>query len=181
MVRAQRRLRWLAAGLSAAALSGACAGAPARRGPSPFPGAAPPPAHAAVVALPSPPPRAESVIQTALSALGRPYRLGGETPASGFDCSGLVRFALGQHRIEIPRTVAEQFSIGRAVGLDRVQSGDLVFFSTIGPGATHVGIVVAASGSRTFVHAPGAGAVVRIERFDTAYWRARFVGARRLF
>ncbi len=166
--------------VAVALMSGACAtGAATTAGPAAFPGA-PTPAVS---------PRADAragavgtaVGQTALSFVGTPYRLGGDSPGEGFDCSGLVWYALGQHQIVMPRTVAEQYSTGRPVAADDLQPGDLIFFSTIGPGATHVGIVLDVAGTDTFVHAPSEGGAVRVERFDTNYWQARYIGARRVF
>ena len=104
------------------------------------------------------------------------YRIGGDEPGSGFDCSGLVRYVFQHHSVTMPRTVAEQYSFGRRVGTGDIRPGDLVFFSTTGRGATHVGIAI---GSGEFVHAPGSGAVVRTERYDSPYWRSRMVGVRR--
>lgn len=120
-----------------------------------------------------------ALLQTATTLVGSPYRFGGESPQAGFDCSGLVRYVFGQYHVDVPRTAAEQFLVGERVSASRVAPGDLIFFSTIGPGATHVGIVVDPA-ARTFVHAPGTGSVVRVDRFDTSYWSARTIGARRL-
>ena len=117
-------------------------------------------------------------METALDLRGVRYRLGGDSPSTGFDCSGFVRFVFAQHQIEVPRTVAEQVAIGRAIKVDRVEAGDLLFFSTSTPGPSHVGIVI---GGGEFVHAPGDGGVVRVDRVDTPYWRARTVDARRVF
>ncbi len=119
------------------------------------------------------------VLETAVALRGSRYQLGGTTPQSGFDCSGLVRYVFALYQLQVPRTVAEQFRVGQEVARTHVSGGDLVFFSTTGPGATHVGIVVDPI-AQTFVHAPGTGSVVRIERFDTPYWRSRLLGARRL-
>lgn len=118
------------------------------------------------------------VLQTALAYRGVPYRFGGDDPASGFDCSGFIRFVFGTHAVTVPRTTAEQFQIGRRIAARDVRAGDLVFFSTVAPGASHVGIAVNAD---EFVHAPAASGVVRVERLSAAYWQSRFVGARRLF
>ncbi len=118
------------------------------------------------------------VLQTALAYRGVPYRFGGDDPAVGFDCSGFIQFVFGTHAMPVPRTTAEQFQIGRRIGARDVQAGDLVFFSTVAPGASHVGIAVNAD---EFVHAPAASGVVRVERLRAAYWQSRFVGARRLF
>jgi cell wall-associated NlpC family hydrolase len=104
------------------------------------------------------------------------YRLGGDEPAGGFDCSGLVRYVFQRHQLEIPRTVTEQYSAGQRVSTRDIRPGDLLFFSTTGRGPTHVGIAV---GEGEFVHAPGTGQVVRTERYDTPYWRERIVGVRR--
>lgn len=166
----------MAVGL-AATLAG-CASAP-RTGarPSPFPSApgqpwaaAPAPEHVLGV---------HALLQTATGLLGTRYRLGGTTPESGFDCSGFVRYVFGQYLVNVPRTAAEQFLAGEKIVESGMASGDLVFFSTTGPGVTHVGIVVDPE-AHTFVHAPGTGAVVRIERFDTNYWRTRSLGFRRV-
>lgn len=160
------------------ALATGCASTGALTGPAAFPGA---PVPAGISRSTTPAPIVLDVLQTALSFVGTPYRFGGDDPASGFDCSGLVRYALALHQVDVPRTVEEQFGLGRPVSRDEIQTGDLVFFSTIGPGATHVGIVVESDAQATFVHAPATGGVVRVERFDAAYWQSRFVGARRLF
>lgn len=120
-----------------------------------------------------------ALLQTATALVGSPYLFGGTSPDTGFDCSGFVRYVFERFHVGVPRTAAEQFEIGRPIAEAQLAPGDLIFFSTIGPGATHVGIVVDPA-ARTFVHAPGTGAAVRIERFDTGYWQPRTLGARRL-
>lgn len=117
-----------------------------------------------------------AIAGTALSLRGIRYVAGGSDP-SGFDCSGLVSYVYAQHGLAIPRTVAEQFRSGEPVEDDRVEAGDLVFFNTKGAGATHVGIAI---GGEEFIHAPTANGQVRVERLGAAYWRPRFVGARRV-
>jgi cell wall-associated NlpC family hydrolase len=113
---------------------------------------------------------------TALEFRGVPYRNGGVTPA-GFDCSGLVRYVLAQHGRTIARQTREQFAAGERVGKRDLQAGDLVFFSTVAPGASHVGLAL---DDDEFVHAPSSRGVVRVERLTTEYWRTRFIGARRV-
>ncbi len=114
----------------------------------------------------------------ALSFLGVPYRLGGEDPAHGFDCSGLVRTvvqaALG---IELPRRSDAMSQFGRSVVPARLAPGDLLFFNTLGRPFSHVGVYI---GEGRFVHAPARGGSVRVESMRLDYWRARFNGARRL-
>lgn len=113
---------------------------------------------------------------TALSLRGVPYRDGG-ADVTGFDCSGFVHYVFAQHGIAVPRTVSEQYRAGNDVASAELREGDLVFFSTTMPGASHVGIVV---GGDSFVHAPTSAGVVRVEHLSSSYWASRFVGARRV-
>ena len=158
-----------------ASLSGACAarGTPV---PRPFPGAALPPS--AVEPSPETPVPASvpALVSTALRFRGVPYRNGGSDP-SGFDCSGFIQYVFGQLGTLLPREVRDQYQLGRGVDLDDVQAGDLIFFETAGRGASHVGMAI---GGGEFVHAPSSRGVVRVERYDAAYWARRFVGARRV-
>lgn len=165
-----------------AGISAACATrmAPVAAGPRPFP-LAPSPASLRPAPAVSPSTTIASptdILQTALGFRGVPYRYGGDSPATGFDCSGFVRFVMAQHQLTLPRTAAEQFQIGRRVSARDVQAGDLVFFSTVAPGASHVGLAISKD---EFVHAPATSGVVRVERLEWSYWQSRFVGARRLF
>jgi len=120
------------------------------------------------------------VVRTALDLQGTRYRSGGDEPSHGFDCSGFVRYVYAQLHVDVPRTVAEQFQAGTAVSASDLRAGDLVFFSTSAPGATHVGIVIGTNAPISFVHAPADGGAVRVERLDSSYWRSRIVGARRI-
>jgi cell wall-associated NlpC family hydrolase len=167
-----------------AVFSAACASTSSVARPAPFPGATPPPVTVSGVPrapAPAASPRAlAGVIETALRLQGTRYRLGGATPQAGFDCSGFVRYVFEQHEIEVPRTVAEQYAAGERVDRDQVQRGDLLFFSTTAPGPTHVGIALGGDQPGRFVHAPGSGGSVRVERFDTPYWRSRLLSIRRV-
>ena len=116
------------------------------------------------------------VAGTALALRGAPYRNGGNDPA-GFDCSGFVKYVFGQNGISVPRTVTEQFQAGRQVVSPQLEAGDLVFFTTVSPGASHVGIAI---GGDEFVHAPSGAGQVKVERMSAPYWATRFVGARRV-
>ena len=174
--------------LLAAALPVAAAACAATGGPTPaaFPGAAGSrPAAAGARDAPRAAPKssaaADAVLESARSLVGTPYRFGGESPAEGFDCSGLVAYVARLHGILLPRIVSDQFAAGRAVDRSDLAPGDLVFYSTVGPGATHVGIVLESNGTLRFIHAPADGSSVRVERFDTPYWESRWVGARRVF
>lgn len=135
----------------------------------------------ATPAISTPSPAVDGILESARSLVGTPYRFGGASPADGFDCSGLVSYVARLHGIVLPRVVSDQFAVGRAVDRRDLAPGDLIFYSTIGPGATHVGIVLESNGTLRFIHAPADGSSVRVERFDTPYWESRWVGARRVF
>ncbi|MFA5908577.1 MAG: C40 family peptidase [Vicinamibacterales bacterium] len=113
---------------------------------------------------------------TALALRGAPYRNGGIDP-NGFDCSGFVRYVYEQHGVPMPREVREQFRVGKSVDRSRLEAGDLVFFSTVAPGASHVGIMI---GGDQFIHAPSERGVVRVENLSVQYWASRYVGAKRV-
>lgn len=113
---------------------------------------------------------------TALALRGAPYRNGGSDP-SGFDCSGFTQYVFAQYGVSLPRGVREQYQLGKPVDAQDLAPGDLVFFSTTDPGASHVAIVI---GSDQFVHAPSSAGVVRVERLRSSYWSQRYVGARRM-
>ena len=122
---------------------------------------------------------ADAIVLFARSLIGTPYHWGGSSPESGFDCSGLVVYVMAFEDIGMPRTSTEQYQVGSPVAWNRLRDGDLVFFSTTGPGATHVGIIVDAEHLQ-FVHAPNDGSRVRIDRLDAGYWRQRWIGSRRV-
>ena len=88
-----------------------------------------------------------------------------------------MRYVFGQNGVAVPRTVTEQFRAGRQVPGQQLEAGDLVFFSTVSSGASHVGIAI---GGDEFVHAPSGAGEVRVERMSAPYWSTRFVGARRV-
>ncbi len=113
---------------------------------------------------------------TALSLRGAPYKNGGISP-DGFDCSGFVRYVYQQHGVAMPREVREQFKVGKQIDRGQLEPGDLVFFSTVAPGASHVGIVI---GGDQFVHAPSERGVVRVESLSQQYWGSRYIGAKRV-
>lgn len=132
----------------------------------------------ACAGAPRRPPSADalSLVRTAAEQIGRPYRFGGRSPESGFDCSGLAWWVHRRHGIAIPRTAAKQFRGGRRVSRGRLVPGDLVFFSTYKRGASHVGIY---SGDGSFIHAPKGGKRVSKTALSNPYWEKRYLGARR--
>ena len=146
--------------------------------PAPAPAPTPAPEAPAAPVAPVVPGAADgyALSGTALSLRGAPYRSGGEDP-NGFDCSGFVQYVYNQHGVAMPREVREQFRVGKRIDRDRLAPGDLVFFSTVAPGASHVGIAI---GGDQFIHAPSERGVVRVENLSSQYWASRFVGAKRL-
>ncbi|MDX5371239.1 MAG: C40 family peptidase [Pseudomonadaceae bacterium] len=152
--------------LALAALLTACAGKPpAEYSHSPFP----------VVDA-----SADDVLISAIGLVGTPYRYGGNTPDSGFDCSGLIGYVYRNSAgIVLPRSTREMIKLrAPSVGRDQLQSGDLLFFATNGGGqVSHAGIYV---GEGRFVHAPSSGGTVRLDYLSQAYWQNSYLGAKRV-
>lgn len=115
------------------------------------------------------------LLATAHRFMGVPYVWGGEDP-SGFDCSGFVQYVYARHGVQLPRTADIQYNAGRAVPRGKEQPGDLVFFETYAPGASHVGIYL---GGGSFIHASSVG-FVRISSLSEDYFQSRYLGARRV-
>lgn len=124
-----------------------------------------------------PPDAANDVLFRAIGLVGTPYRWGGNTPAGGFDCSGLVNYIyLTSTGLRLPRTSTEMADLDKPkISESDLESGDLVFF---GRGhVSHVGVYV---GKGRFVHAPNSGGTVRLDELDGAYWKENFVYGRRV-
>ena len=114
----------------------------------------------------------------AMSLADTPYRYGGNSPASGFDCSGFVRYVFQQSlQWQLPRTSLEMSRTGEPLQEDQLRPGDLVFFNTQQQPYSHVGIYV---GEDRFVHAPKSGKAIAIVNMRENYWRSRYDGARRI-
>lgn len=113
----------------------------------------------------------QRAVRIARRLLGVPYRWGGASPSTGFDCSGLVQYVYGKLGFHLPHYTIGQFRYGRGVHRSRLRPGDLLFFS----GLSHVGLYV---GRGRFIDAPHSGAVVRVNSLATS--ASSFVGARRL-
>lgn len=109
----------------------------------------------------------------ALKAVGVPYQWGGASPASGFDCSGLVYWAYGKLGVELPHSSFALYDLGRRVAHSRLRAGDLLFFYGLG----HVGMYI---GRGRMVHAPSSGRLVEIVKLRDSNYGRRLVGARRI-
>ncbi len=123
---------------------------------------------------------AEDVLFTALGLVGTPYRYGGNTPDSGFDCSGLIGYVYrGAAGVALPRTTREMNAMrGASVRREALQAGDLLFFATAGGRrVSHAAIYV---GEGRFVHAPSSGGTVRLDSLSNRYWQRSYLGAKRV-
>ena len=129
--------------------------------PQAAPQAAPPPADAS---------KGAQVVAIAMRYLGVPYKWGGASPSTGFDCSGLTMYVYAQVGVSLPHYAAAQYQLGVAVPRDQLQPGDLVFYRGLG----HMGMYI---GGGRYIHAPQTGDVVKI---SGVYDRSDWVGARRV-
>ena len=168
----RRTLGWWTA-LAAAALAG-CTSTPGSR--SGTPGGAGP---AAVRALNLGGDLREALLARTMLVVNTPYTYGGNSPEGGFDCSGLIQWAVrGITEARLPRTTSQWAQFSNPVGARDLQRGDFVFFNTLGGRYSHMGIFV---GNGQFVHAPSSGGTVQRVRLDSVYFAKRFTEARSIF
>ena len=119
----------------------------------------------------------KTVLQRAFSLLGTPYRWGGSSPDSGFDCSGLVGYVFRTIGIDLPRVSRAMADEGTKVASrDALAEGDLVFFGRRGH-IDHVGIYI---GEGKFLHAPRTGRDVTVSSLTSGYWAQKYLEARRV-
>jgi NlpC/P60 family len=122
--------------------------------------------------------KASELVVSALGFLGVPYRRGGNSAETGFDCSGFVKAIYEQTAgLILPRRAEQQAAATQKIDKVDLKPGDLVFFNTMRRTFSHVGIYV---GNGKFIHSPKPGAEVRVEDMGIAYWSSRFDGARRV-
>lgn len=161
---------WAMGAVCAALLLGGCGSAPVARPAVEVPGGGFPRAGQPA------PDAAQAVTLHALGLVGTPYRYGGNTPESGFDCSGLIGYVFWHSaRTATPRTVTQLSGWGQSVPRDGLRTGDLVVFQSRGR-ATHAGIYV---GEGRFVHAPSTGGTVRLDHLGGRYWSTQAQAYRR--
>lgn len=122
--------------------------------------------------------KAGDLVMNALGLIGVRYRFGGNTPESGLDCSGFVRYVFHDtFGFMLPRRSVEMSRVGTTVADNELRPGDLVFFNTMRRTFSHVGIYI---GDNKFVHAPSTGSKIRVDDMRSAYWVTRYNGARRI-
>lgn len=122
--------------------------------------------------------KASELVVSALGFLGVPYRRGGNSAETGFDCSGFVKAIYEQTAgLLLPRRAEQQAAATQKIEKAELKPGDLVFFNTMKRAFSHVGIYV---GNGKFIHSPKPGAEVRVEDMGVSYWANRFDGARRV-
>ena len=117
------------------------------------------------------------ILTVAREMLGQSVVWGGASPAQGFDCSGLVQYVYRQTGINLPRTADIQFLVGRTVSPASLQPGDLVYYTTYEPGASHVGIYI---GRGKFIHTSFSQGIVAIADMNDSYFVQRYYGAKRV-
>jgi cell wall-associated NlpC family hydrolase len=120
----------------------------------------------------APPSQYGGVVGVAMQYLGIPYRWGGSSPSTGFDCSGFVMYVFSRVGVSLPRVVSAQYTVGVPVSRSELQPGDIVFFNSLG----HNGIYI---GGGQFIHSPHTGDVVKISSLS-GYYTDNWVGARRV-
>ena len=121
----------------------------------------------------TPPAQYGGVVAIAMRYLGIPYRWGGASPSTGFDCSGFIMYVYAQVGVSLPHSAAAQYGYGSPVSRSQLQPGDLVFFNGLG----HNGIYI---GGGQFIHSPHTGDVVKISSLSDSWYASTWVGGRRL-
>ena len=116
------------------------------------------------------------IVRTAKQYIGVSYRWGGESPKTGFDCSGLTMVVYRLNGFNLPRSSRQQWKAGRPIKRSHLDRGDLVFFATSGGSrVSHVGIY---TGNGKFLHAPRRGRKIQVSSLSSTYYKARYLGAR---
>ncbi len=122
--------------------------------------------------------KVQEVLLNALSLTGIQYKYGGNSPETGFDCSGFVRYVFKQAlNLTLPHNARAMSQMGTQITQNQLKPGDLVFFNTLKTKFSHVGIYV---GDNRFIHSPSAGKEVKVVNMKESYWASRYNGAVRV-
>ncbi|WP_407309417.1 C40 family peptidase [Desulfosporosinus sp. SB140] len=121
--------------------------------------------------------KANAIIDTAKKYIGISYQWGGESPITGFDCSGFVQYVFAQNGITLPRVSSQQYTVGTSVNFKDLQPGDLLFFSIDQNGTVdHVGIYI---GNDQFINASSSKGVTIYP--IGPYWESVYLGSKNVF
>ena len=123
---------------------------------------------------------AQELMLHSMSLVGTPYKYGGSSSATGFDCSGMIQYvyqnALG---VSLPRTARDMAAASRSIAPARLKTGDLVFFNTSGSNPySHVGLYI---GNGEFIHAPSSGKTIQTEKLAKPFYAKNYLGAHTFF
>lgn len=119
--------------------------------------------------------RVKAIVDEAKKLVGVPYHFGGTTP-KGFDCSGFIQYVFHKKGVPLPRSADEQFGEGEKIGMNFLEPGDLVFFTTYESGVSHSGLYL---GDGYFISATSSRGVA-VATMKDGYWRERYIGAKRV-
>ena len=118
-----------------------------------------------------------NMLLQSIGLIGISYKWGGNTPTSGMDCSGFIKYVFKQSLgIDLPRTASEMSRVGKKITINELQPGDLIFFNTGRGSNTHIGMYI---GDNKFIQAQKTGTKIQISDFD-GYWRSHFNGGKRI-
>lgn len=131
-----------------------------------------PAAEATGSTAPAPESARGRIVEAAKKQLDKYYAYGKQGEFEGFDCSALAQYAYNEAGVKIPRTVKRQYGSAKKISKEELKAGDLVFFTTYAPGATHVGIYI---GDGRFIHSPTTGKKVDISELANVYWNKAFI------
>jgi cell wall-associated NlpC family hydrolase len=126
---------------------------------------------------PKPPASADRAANNAAGMVGKPYHYGGNHPQTGFDCSGLVQWSYAREGVRLAHGTEHLRRASKSISLRSARAGDLLFFTQLGKGSSHVAIYL---GEDRFVHAPSTGKNVYVAKLTDPYWKKHFDEARRL-
>lgn len=121
-------------------------------------------------------PSPNNILKTAFSQVGNPYRYGGTSPETGFDCSGFVKWVYSQYDIKLPRSSGDMMGSGKVVARQELKPGDLVFFGRK-KRITHVGIY---TGGDKYIHSPRTGKSIEESSLEARARGEYYAGARRI-
>jgi len=116
------------------------------------------------------------IIRVAMQYAGVPYVYGGNSPATGMDCSAFVRSVFSRFGIWLPRTAREQAQVGAAVSFDDLRPGDRLYFACKNPYPDHCGIY---AGGGYFIHCSASRKGVAVDSLASDFFARSLVAARR--